>query len=159
MLNFKKGFSLIELMVVIAILGVLIAVAIPSYKNYVKRAQMLEVITVGESLAPLLIEYFNSYGTFPTTFNGAATGVTIAYTPTPNVTNFYYSVSATAYTTARYEIIGGSNLGFPRVNFFFIANNGVIQRYCGFYNTSDAGSALAYMPSSCNSTNLGALWS
>jgi type IV pilus assembly protein PilA len=61
----KKGFTLIELMIVVAIIGVLAAIAIPAYRDYVRRARMSEVLAALDAIAQGATEYHAALGYFP----------------------------------------------------------------------------------------------
>jgi type IV pilus assembly protein PilA len=60
-----KGFTLIELMIVVAIVGVLAAVAIPAYLDYTKRTRMAEVLTAMDAIAQGATEYHSALSFFP----------------------------------------------------------------------------------------------
>lgn len=70
----QQGFTLIELMIVVAIVGILAALAIPSYQDYTIRAKVSEGIVMGSGLKTAVADYFLSQSAFPT--NNAAMGYT-----------------------------------------------------------------------------------
>ena len=62
----QKGFTLIELMIVVAIIGILAAIAIPAYQNYTIRAQVTEGLTLAGGWKTSIAEYYAQLGAFPT---------------------------------------------------------------------------------------------
>ncbi|HFC6793992.1 TPA: pilin [Neisseria meningitidis] len=75
----QKGFTLIELMIVIAIVGILAAVALPAYQDYTARAQVSEAILLAEGQKSAVTEYYLNHGEWPknNTSAGVASSSTI----------------------------------------------------------------------------------
>jgi type IV pilus assembly protein PilA len=73
--RFSKGFTLIELMIVIAIIGILAAIAIPAYQNYTIRAQVTEGLTLADGWKTAIAEYYANKGSWPAIANLTGTSI------------------------------------------------------------------------------------
>lgn len=76
MKSIQKGFTLIELMIVVAIIGILAAIAIPAYQNYTIRSQVTEGLSLADGWKTGIGEFYAQNGAFPTgcSANGNAAG-------------------------------------------------------------------------------------
>ena len=79
----QQGFTLIELMIVVAIIGILAAIAIPAYQDYTIRAQVSEGLNLSAGAKAAVSEFYMDRGNFPT--NNASAGIS----PSGDITGNY----------------------------------------------------------------------
>ncbi|MDS4032256.1 MAG: pilin [Candidatus Contendobacter sp.] len=72
MKKFQQGFTLIELMIVVAIIGILAAIAIPAYQDYTIRAQVSEAANLADGLKTPVADVYNDEGTFNSADSGTS---------------------------------------------------------------------------------------
>ena len=142
MKNVQKGFTLIELMIVVAIIAILAAIAIPAYQNYLIRTQVSEGAVLTDGAKTAVAEYYSNTGKFPSTnaSAGLATNVSINGKYVSQV-----DVASTGLITAKF---GGTQVNTAISGKTFIlspsTSGGSIAWHC-HSSTVDP----KYLPSSC----------
>ncbi|HEZ6843813.1 TPA: pilin [Neisseria meningitidis] len=124
----QKGFTLIELMIVIAIVGILAAVALPAYQDYTARAQVSEAILLAEGQKSAVTEYYLNHGKWPgnNTSAGVATSSEIKgkYVKEVEVKNGVITAQM-ASSNVNNEIKG------KKLSLWAKRQNGSVKWFCG----------------------------
>ena len=141
MRSVQKGFTLIELMIVVAIIGILAAVALPAYQDYTARSQMSEALTLASGARTSVSEFYANNGHFPpnNASAGLATDTDIKGKYVNKVTQVSGVITATMQTTGVSAGISGKTLILSA-----ITHAGSVDWKCK-KGTTD----LKYVPTSC----------
>ncbi|HEZ5706073.1 TPA: pilin [Neisseria meningitidis] len=124
----QKGFTLIELMIVIAIVGILAAVALPAYQDYTARAQVSEAILLAEGQKSAVTEYYLNHGKWPgnNTSAGVASSSTIKGKYVQSVEVAKGVITATMLSSGVNKEIQGKKLSL-----WAKRQNGSVKWFCG----------------------------
>jgi type IV pilus assembly protein PilA len=140
MKSIQKGFTLIELMIVVAIIGILAAIAIPAYSDYTKRAKVTELVTAGSACKASVSEYFQAAQAYPPDL--AAAGC--SNTPTNKITSLTLTAN-TGVITVTANVTGAGVTGtYVLTPTEAVANSGVLQWSCTASTIDDK-----YLPANC----------
>jgi type IV pilus assembly protein PilA len=136
----NKGFTIIELMIAVAIIGVLAAIAIPAYQNYIIRAKVSEALTFASQAKTAVSEYYQSQGTLPADSPAAGLATSITGTNVSQVT-----VNAGAIT------VTASIAGVPTASSNIVFTPTVSSSGVTWQCTSGGSLDNQYRPSNCKS--------
>ena len=141
MTRIQKGFTLIELMIVVAIIGILAAVAIPQYQDYTVKAKLSKVTGVAAPIKTALALYNQEQGGFPITPDP---WTTIGLSTSPTATN---EVAAYAWTGVTNPVGANTGLELTLTNVkAATVDNGTITM------TPAVGSTAIVWTNKCNGT-------
>jgi len=160
MKTIQQGFTLIELMIVIAIIGILAAIAIPAYQNYTIRAQVTEGLSLAAGWKTAISEFYAQNGKFPTCSTTAAAGAANCVSVTGASTGKYVSAVTVVAGGEIVVAYGGpqANAKIPAASVLTL-NPGLSQNQdvvwvCG----TAANPGLAVAPAGATATNIPAAY-
>ena len=139
MKTLQKGFTLIELMIVVAIIGILAAIAIPAYQDYTIRAQVSEGMTLAAAAKAAVAESYLNDGEAPATRTDAGMSATATDTSGKYVTSVDVD-NGTITITYGNEVNAAVDAGTLSLTPYETADGSVVWR-CGFA-AAPAGTAL-----------------
>jgi type IV pilus assembly protein PilA len=138
----QQGFTLIELMIVVAIIGILAAIAIPAYQDYTIRAQVSEGLNLTGACKAAVTEYYQDQGAFPA--DNATAGLEAA----ANIKGKYTTqveVTAGGICEATYGGDANANITGAVLSMAPVDNTGSVSWTC----TGDATLVDKWLPAAC----------
>ena len=152
--SIQKGFTLIELMIVVAIIGILAAVALPAYQDYTVRARMSEVVLAASTCRTSITETVQT-AQGASTFTAGGWGCESSGSPTNRVTSILTSNAGAVRVTsadpvATGAIIIGPTVAGKNLGAALAAGDRITGWVCGPASTvAGQGVLPKYLPGSC----------
>lgn len=142
MMKRQQGFTLIELMIVVAIIGILAAIAIPAYQDYTIRSQVSEGLSLAGGAKTAIAEFYNNKGTFPST--NASAGLAAA----ADIKGNYVTQvdAANGKITITYGNKANTKINTKKLVISAVTATGSVQWTCG---ASDTDVDDKYVPTNC----------
>lgn len=137
----QQGFTLIELMIVVAIIGILASMAIPAYQTYTIRAQVAEGLNISGPVQNAVAEYRLEYGVFPADNTAAAADIATAYRG-----KYVSSITiAGAVVSIQYGNDANGQINGQTLELTAISNAGSVEWSCATGGVIPTG----YLPAAC----------
>ena len=149
MKTMQKGFTLIELMIVVAIIAILAAIAIPAYQNYVIRSQVTEGMSLADGAKTGMSEFYASTGNWPT--NNTSAGIALAASITGNYVSSVDVGANKGMITVTYGNKANTAISGKTLALSATANGGSISWTCKPSGTTGTTVSAVYLPASCRS--------
>ena len=149
-MNKQQGFTLIELMIVVAIIAILAAIAIPQYQDYITKSQFSESQTIADGMKTPVAEYYNQTGTCPSNGQGGILANPASYAGKYIAAAGAGAIGTDCVIAVQFKAAGSVStpLGSKMVYFTGTNNGGTFSWVCDKGNAS--GIADKYKPQVCN---------